>query len=75
VYGVRRRGDSERNGLRVDTIFFKGEGEQIGVLIGPLLGGLSTTPSSKFPFEKSIAAEAASIAEPKTKGLEYEDTI
>jgi hypothetical protein len=40
-----------------------GDGEQTGVLPTLQLGGLSTTPSSTFPFEKSKAAEAASVAE------------
>jgi hypothetical protein len=40
-----------------------GDGEQTGILPTLRLGGLSTTPSSTFPFEKSKATEAASVAE------------
>ncbi len=49
---------------------FNGEGEQMGVLGGPRLRGLSTTPSSTSPFEKSMAADAASVAERNMYGLD-----
>jgi hypothetical protein len=39
-----------------------GDGKQTGDLPTLQLGGLSTTLSSTFPFEKSKAAEAASVA-------------
>jgi len=50
-----------------------GDGEQVGVLRALRLGGLSTTPSSTFPFEKSKAAEAASVAEYIKYGFENWD--
>jgi hypothetical protein len=42
----------------------------MGVLGGPRLRGLSTTPSSTSPFEKSMAADAASVAERNMYGLD-----
>lgn len=48
----------------------RGEGEQTGVLTGPRLGGLSTTPSSTLSFVKSIVADAASVAVNISKRLE-----
>jgi hypothetical protein len=49
--------------MGVDRQSCNGDGEQTGVWSALRLGGLSTTPSSTFPFEKSKAAEAASVAE------------
>jgi hypothetical protein len=49
--------------MGVDRQSRNGDGEQTGVLPALRLGGLSTTPSSTFPFEKSKAAEVASVAE------------
>ena len=48
-----------------------GEPERTGDLQGPRLGGLSTTLSFTSFFEKSMVAEAASVVENITYGLEY----
>jgi hypothetical protein len=49
--------------MGVDRQSRNGNGEQRGVRPALRLGGLSTIPSSTFPFEKSKAAEAASVVE------------
>jgi hypothetical protein len=59
--------------MGVDWQSRNGDGEQIGVRSALRLGGLSTTPSSTFPFEKSKAAEAASVAEYIKYGFENWD--
>ena len=47
-----------------------GDSEQISILSTVQLGGLSTTPSSTFSFEKSKLAKAASVVEYIKYGLE-----
>jgi hypothetical protein len=59
--------------MGVDRQSRNGDGEQIGVLPALRLGGLSTTLSSIFPFEKSKVAEAASVAEYIKYGFENWD--
>jgi hypothetical protein len=56
--------------MGVDRQSRTGDGKQRGVRPALQLGGLSTTPSSTFPFEKSKAAEAASIAKYIKYGFE-----
>jgi hypothetical protein len=56
--------------MGVDRQSHNRDGEQTGVLPSLRLGRLSTTPSSTFPFEKSKAAEAASVAEYIKYGFE-----
>ena len=58
--------------MGVDWQSRNGDGEQIGVLPVLRLGGLSTTPSI-FPFEKSKAIEAMSVAEYIKYGFENWD--
>jgi hypothetical protein len=59
--------------MGVDRQSHNGDGEQTGVRPALRLGGLSTTPSSTFPFEKSRVAEAASVAEYIKYGFENWD--
>jgi hypothetical protein len=59
--------------MGVDRLSRNGDGEQTGVHPVLQLGGLSMTPSSTFPFEKSKAAEAASVAEYIKYGFENWD--
>jgi hypothetical protein len=59
--------------MGVDQQSRNGDGEQKGVLPALRLGGLSTTPSSTFPFEKSKVTEAASVAEYYKYGFENWD--
>jgi hypothetical protein len=59
--------------MGVDRQSCNGDGEQTGVRSALRLGGLSTTPSSTFPFEKSKAAEAALVAEYIKYGFENWD--
>jgi hypothetical protein len=61
--------------MGVDRQSHNGDGEQTGILPVLQLGGLSTTPSSTFPFEKSKAAEAASVAEYNKYGFENWDRM
>ena len=61
-------GERSRQGLHGNPC--NREAKTIGDLNGPRLGGLSTTPSLTFSFEKSMVVEAASVAENKTYGLE-----
>ena len=56
--------------MGVDRQSRNGDGKQPGVLPTLILGGLSTTPSSIFPFEKSKAAEVASVAKYIKYGFE-----
>jgi hypothetical protein len=53
--------------MGVDRQSRNGDGEQTSVLAALRLGGLSTTLSSTFPFEKSKAAEVVSV----TKYIKY----
>ena len=53
-----------------DGVPYNGNNETIGNLYGPWLEGLSTTPSSTFPFEKSMDAEATLVVEKKMYSLE-----
>jgi hypothetical protein len=59
--------------MGVDRQSRNGDGEQTGVCPALRLGGLSTTPSSTSPFEKSKAAEAALVAEYIKYGFENWD--
>jgi hypothetical protein len=56
--------------MEVDWQSRNGDGEQTGVRPALRLRGLSTTSSSTFPFEKSKAAETASIAKYIKYGFE-----
>ena len=64
-------GDRER--LRDVHMHLRGDREQRGVLTGPRLGGLSTTPSSTPSCIKSIVADAASVAVNISKRLDAKD--
>jgi hypothetical protein len=59
--------------MGVDRQSCNGDGEQTGFLPALRLGGLSTIPSSTFPFEKSKTIEAASVAEYIKYGFENWD--
>lgn len=50
-----------RRGMK--DVCFNDDSEQIGILGGPQLGGLSTTSSSTLLLEKSMAADIAFVAE------------
>jgi hypothetical protein len=66
-------GEYELCRVGVDPYPRNGDGEHIGNLAASRLGGLFTIPSSKLPFAKSTAAEAASVAEYIKYGFENWD--
>jgi hypothetical protein len=56
--------------MGVDRQSCNGDGEQTGFLPALRLGGLSTIPSSTFPFEKSKATKATLVTENIKYGFE-----
>jgi len=63
------RRDDDNDPPQLDDVCLSRDGEQMGVLAGPRLGGLSMTQSSTSPFEKSMAVDVVSAAERSMYGF------